>query len=77
VSLFKSFVSGCAREYEVRLGKLAMYDNSAFELHRYCIGTGMMHPEKAVDRWIAAQIYRHSTRRSFWPPRSTAVEAER
>jgi len=75
--LFKSFVTGCAREYDVRVGKFAMYDNSAFELHRYCIGTGMTHPEKAVDRWIVAQTDRRCTRRPFWPLRSTAVETEK
>jgi hypothetical protein len=54
--LFKSFVNCCAREYDVYVGKVAIYDNSAFELHRYCIGAGIMHPEKAVDRWVAAIV---------------------
>jgi hypothetical protein len=77
VRLFKIFVSSAAKRCDVRVGKLAMRDRSAFELHRYCIGVGMSHPEKAVDRWIAAEIDRQRTRAPFWPTMRTTAEAPR
>jgi len=52
--LFRSFARGNARERDVLVGIVAMFDRAAFELHRYCIGAGLRHPKASVDRWIVA-----------------------
>ncbi len=77
VRLFKRLVRRSARDLPVRVGKVAAYDGSAFELHRYCIGSGILHPEKAVDRWIAEEPDRYRARQPRWAPRAAAVEAKR
>jgi len=80
VRLFKDFVRKNTRESDVRVGKVAAYDESRFELHRYCVGTGIMHPEKAVDGWVAATAdlpARVNVRRSFYPPHAATMETER
>jgi hypothetical protein len=78
--LFKSFVTTNAGGYDVRVGKVSAYDASAFALHRYCIGAGMMQPEKAMDRWVAEAAgasARALIPERRWAARQTAVEAER
>ena len=80
VRLFKDFVRKNTRESEVRVGKVAAYDESRFGLHRYCVGTGIMHPEKALDRWVAATAdlpARVNARRPFYPPQAATMETER
>ena len=80
VRLFKDFVRKNTRESEVRVGKVAAYDESRFGPHRYCVGTGIMHPEKAVDRWVAATANlpaRVNARPSFYPPHAATMETER
>jgi hypothetical protein len=80
VRLFKDFVRKNARESDVRVGKVAAYDESRFELHRYCVGTGILHPEKAIDRWVAKTAELPAPlcgRRSFYPPHAATMETER
>ena len=78
--LFRSFVSGNARERDVRVGSAATYDRAAFELHRYCIGAGLRRPNASVDRWIAAAARapaRVNPHWAQWSPRPAAAEAGR
>jgi hypothetical protein len=53
---FKGFVQQCGRDLHVEIGKIAVYDESSFEIHRYCIGLGPTDPQRAMDRWIAARM---------------------
>jgi hypothetical protein len=66
VRLFKDFVRRNTRESRVRVGKV--------------VGTGIMHPEKAVDRWVAKTAdlpVPLCGRRSFYPPHAATLETER
>jgi hypothetical protein len=77
--LFRNFVSGNAREREVRVGVAATYDRALFELHRLCIGAGLRHPKASVDRWIAAAARTPACvnlHRARWSPRRAATEVE-
>ncbi len=54
VCFFKRFVQDRRRASEVRIGKITLYDRTAFSLHRYCIGL-WGDPQKKMDRWISAE----------------------